>query len=129
VVLANLGDQLYPVAKGDRITQLIIEKIDNRKLQEVTQLDDTKRGDPGFGSSNPTMNQVVKSQSVNPRMESNEISARAFGQFYRREETTGIVRWDKIEDEIQLAAIKNSTELVIQNKNNNKDHDVRDTVL
>jgi len=60
VVIANLGDQPYRVEKGDRIAQLIIEKIDNRELQEVTQLDDTKRGDQGFGSSNTTMKHEVK---------------------------------------------------------------------
>jgi len=43
VVLANLGDQPYQVEKGDRIAQLFIEKFANRELQEVTQLDDTKR--------------------------------------------------------------------------------------
>jgi len=45
VVLAKLGDQPYRVEKGDLIAQLIIEKIDNTELQEVTQLDDIKRGD------------------------------------------------------------------------------------
>jgi len=64
VVLVNLGDQPYRVEKGDRIAQLIIEKIDNRELQEVTQLDYTKRGDQGFGSSNTTMDQEVTGQSA-----------------------------------------------------------------
>jgi len=107
VVLANLGDQPYRVEKGDQIAQLIIEKIDNRELQEVTQLDDTERGDQGFGSSNTTidqqvtgqeakthtaMNQRVTGQEAKPHIEINEISARAFGQFCRRRETTGILR-------------------------------------
>jgi len=30
-MLANLGDQPYGVEKGDRIAQLIIEKIDKRE--------------------------------------------------------------------------------------------------
>ena len=60
VVLAKLGDHLYRVEKGDRIAQLIIEKIDNRELQEVTQLDNTNKGDQGFGSSNTTIDQEVK---------------------------------------------------------------------
>ena len=92
VVLANLGDQPYLVEKGDRIAQLIMEKLDNRELQEVTQLDDTKRGDQGFGSSNTTMDQRVTSQKAKAHMEIKEISARACGQFYRRGETTGILK-------------------------------------
>jgi len=128
VVLANLGDQLYRVEKGDRIAQLIIEKFDNRELQEVTQLDDTERGDQGFGSSDTTMDQRVTDQKANAHMEINEILARAFGQFYPRGETTGILRWDEVENEIQLEAINISTELAIKNKKNNEDQDVRDTV-
>jgi len=127
VVLANLGDHPYRVAKEDRIAQASFEKFDNRELQEVTLLDDTERGDPGFRSSDTTMDQEVKSQRAKPKIEINEIWARAFGQFYRRGETTGILRWDEIEDEIQLEAINISTELAIKNKNN-EDHDVRDTV-
>jgi len=84
VVLANLGDQPYRVEKGDGIAQLIIEKIDNRELQEVTQLDDTEKGDQGFGSSNTTMDQRVKGQKAKPNVEINKISARAFGQFSRK---------------------------------------------
>ena len=114
--------------KGDRVAQLIIEKFDNRELQEVTQLDDTERGDQGFRSSDNTMDQEVTGQSAKTGMEINEISARAFGQFYSRGETTGILRWDEIEHEIQLAAINISTELAIKNKKNNEDQDVRDTV-
>jgi len=128
VVLANSGDQPYRVEKGDQIAQRIIEKIDNRELQEVTQLDDNKRGDQRFGSSNTTMDQEVKGQTAKPKMEINEISAKAFGLFYPRGETTGILRWDEVDHEIQLEAINISRELAIKNKKNNEDQDVRDTV-
>ena len=77
-------------------------------------MDNTKRGTQGFGSSNN------KDQSVKPRIQINEISARAFGQFYRREEEVGILKWDEVEDEIQLEAINISTELAIKNKKNNE---------
>jgi len=100
VVLANLGDQPYRVEKGYWMAQLIIEKIDTRELQEVDQLDDTRRGDSGFGSSNTTIDQKVMGQSAKTRMEINEISARALGQFYRRGKTTSILRWEQIEDGI-----------------------------
>jgi len=91
-------------------------------------LDDTDRGDPGFRSSNTTMDQRVKGQKAKPKVEINEIAAQAFGQFYRRGETTGILRLDEVDNEIQLQAINISTELAIRNKKNNEDQDVRDTV-
>jgi len=128
VVLANLGDQPYRVEKGDRIAQLMIEKFDNRELQEVTQLDDTEREDQGFGSSDTTMHLRVTGQKAKAHIEINKISARAFGQFYRCGETTGILRWDEIDNEIQLEAINISTELAIKNKENNEDQDIRNTV-
>jgi len=34
VVLANLGDQPYRVERGDRIAQLIIERIDKGNYQK-----------------------------------------------------------------------------------------------
>jgi len=128
VVMAKLGDQPYRVEKGDLIAQLIIEKIDKRKLQEVTQLDDTKRGDQGFRSSDTNMNQEVTGQKAKPHMEINEVSPRAFGHFNRRGETSGILRWDEIDNEIHLEAINIRTELAIKNKKNNEDQDIRDTV-
>jgi len=70
------------------------------------------------------MDQRVTGQTAKPRMEINKISARALGQFYRRGETTSILRWDEIEDEIQLEAINISTELAIKNKKNKDDQDV-----
>jgi len=105
-----------------------MEKFDDRELQEVTQLDDTERGDQGFGSSDTTMDHRVTGQKAKAHMEIKGISARAFGQFYRRGETTGILRWDEVDNEIQLEAINISTELAIKNKTNNEDQDERDTV-
>jgi len=61
-------------------------------------------------------------------MEINELSARTLGQFYRRGETTGMLRWDEVDNEIQLEAINISTELPVKNKKDNEDQDVRDTV-
>jgi len=83
--------------------------LDNRELQDVTQLDDTERGDQGFGRSDTTMDPRVKGQKAKAHMGIHELSARAFGQFYRRGETTGILRWDEVDNEIQLEAINIST--------------------
>ncbi|CAH2985813.1 unnamed protein product [Chilo suppressalis] len=51
VVLFNHSDQDFVVKKGDRIAQLICERICYPVLTEVTNLTDTKRGDGGFGST------------------------------------------------------------------------------
>jgi len=39
------------VTKGDKIAQLVIQKVTFAELIDVDELDDTERGDKGFGSS------------------------------------------------------------------------------
>ena len=51
VVLFNHGDQDFVVKMGDRIAQLILEKIDTPPVEEVQGLDNTVRGTGGFGST------------------------------------------------------------------------------
>jgi len=51
VLLFNLSDQDFEVQEGDRIAQLIIEKICNPDVLEVESLDETLRGVNGFGST------------------------------------------------------------------------------
>ena len=74
------------------------------------------------------MDQEFKGRKVKQNVEITEISARAFGQFYQRGETPGILRWDEVDKQIQLEAINISTELAMKNKKNNEEQDVRDTV-
>ena len=42
---------MYDVSRGERIAQLILEKITTPELEIVTSLDDTERGSDGFGST------------------------------------------------------------------------------
>jgi len=65
------------------------------------------------------MDQEVKDQSVKPPMEINERSAKAFGEFYQCGEMSSILRWDEVDNKVQLEAINISTELVIKNKKDN----------
>ncbi|NWR69140.1 DUT protein, partial [Centropus unirufus] len=51
VVLFNFGKESFQVKKGDRIAQLICERIFYPELEEVQALDDTERGEDGFGST------------------------------------------------------------------------------
>ncbi|XP_066492189.1 deoxyuridine 5'-triphosphate nucleotidohydrolase, mitochondrial [Tiliqua scincoides] len=51
VVLFNFGKEPFKVNKGDRIAQLICERIYYPDLEEMQVLDDTERGSGGFGST------------------------------------------------------------------------------
>ena len=42
---------LFSVKVGDRVAQLILEKIETPDVVEVTDLDETERGAGGFGST------------------------------------------------------------------------------
>lgn len=51
VILANLGSEDFPIARGDRIAQLVPAPVQHAGLDEVASLDDTARGAGGFGST------------------------------------------------------------------------------
>lgn len=51
IILANLGDRDFPIARGDRIAQLVPAPVQRAQLVEVAKLDETARGSGGFGST------------------------------------------------------------------------------
>lgn len=51
VILANFGDSDFPVAKGDRIAQLVIAPVTQAEVEETDVIDATDRGTGGFGST------------------------------------------------------------------------------
>ena len=52
VTLINLDPKdTFQAQKGDRIAQLVIMKIENANFECRDSLDETERGDSGFGSS------------------------------------------------------------------------------
>ena len=51
IILFNHSDCDFDVKTGDKIAQLIIERICIPEMIEVKDLDETKRGDRGFGST------------------------------------------------------------------------------
>lgn len=51
VILFNHSDVDFEVKAGDRIAQLIIERIMTPDVAEVDDLDSTLRGEGGFGST------------------------------------------------------------------------------
>lgn len=51
VILFNFSDVDFAISKGDRIAQLIIERIYNPEVVVVERLPDSVRGAGGFGST------------------------------------------------------------------------------
>ncbi len=59
VVLFNHGDQDFAVARGDRVAQLVLERISMAPAVEVQELSDTTRGSSGFGSTGVAVQTAV----------------------------------------------------------------------
>ena len=51
VVLVNHGQEPFAIARGDRIAQLVPAPVQRAILETVDRLDDTRRGNGGFGST------------------------------------------------------------------------------
>ena len=51
VILINLSDSDFEINSGDRIAQMVIAKHETISWKVVDKLDDSVRGDKGFGST------------------------------------------------------------------------------
>jgi len=49
VIMINLTNKPYTINHGDRIAQMIISRFEKISFEETDNLDETKRGDGGFG--------------------------------------------------------------------------------
>ncbi len=51
IIVANLSTEPFTVADGDRIAQMVIARYERAEWHAVTELNDTERGEGGFGHS------------------------------------------------------------------------------
>ena len=51
VPLVNVSNEPYTIQPDERIAQMIIAKYEQAKIEVVTELSDTSRGEGGFGST------------------------------------------------------------------------------
>jgi dUTP pyrophosphatase len=51
VILINHGQAAFTVERGMRIAQMVVERFEHVKWDVVSTLDDTERGEGGFGST------------------------------------------------------------------------------
>ena len=51
VILINLSDKIFKIEKGLRVAQMVLCPVIKAVLKEVDELEETKRGSGGFGST------------------------------------------------------------------------------
>jgi len=51
IIAINFGRESFGIKRGDRIAQIVVNKISHAVVQEVDLLDSTDRGNGGFGHS------------------------------------------------------------------------------
>jgi dUTP pyrophosphatase len=51
VLLANLGQEPFAITRGERIAQLVVQRVERARLVEVADIAPTQRGAGGFGST------------------------------------------------------------------------------
>lgn len=51
VIMLNAGKEAFSVKRGDRIAQMVINKLPEVELIAVNELSDSERGEGGFGST------------------------------------------------------------------------------
>ncbi|MPN62045.1 Deoxyuridine 5'-triphosphate nucleotidohydrolase [bioreactor metagenome] len=51
VILVNLSKEDFTINDGDRIAQMVIAKHESAIWEEVSELNETERGEGGFGST------------------------------------------------------------------------------
>ena len=49
VILVNISNENFVVQPGDRIAQMVINKFEQAEFEVVEELDETERGEGGFG--------------------------------------------------------------------------------
>jgi len=68
VIMMDQGKKNYQVQEGDRIAQMIIEKIDISGMMEVDSVQITDRGDKGFGRTALSPKRSITVEQVRPIM-------------------------------------------------------------
>ncbi|HEY6916123.1 MAG TPA: dUTP diphosphatase [Allosphingosinicella sp.] len=51
IILANIGAEPFEIVRGERIAQLVPAPVQRARFAEVEALDETVRGEGGFGST------------------------------------------------------------------------------
>lgn len=67
VLLVNLGDRSFAVARGERIAQLVIQPVERARLVASITISTTRRGGGGFGSTGTNTRRPPSKKRRKPR--------------------------------------------------------------
>ena len=67
VLMINLGERPFPIARGERIAQLVVQRVARVRLTEQAAASATRRGAGGFGSTGMATGAKPKARAATPR--------------------------------------------------------------
>ena len=62
MILFNFGNEDFVVHMGDKIAQLIFERINTPEIKETNELEETGQGEKGYGSTGVSQNAEIKTK-------------------------------------------------------------------
>ena len=51
IILLNTSEEAFEIKKGQKIAQILIQKVEHPEIEEIQELSETSRGLGGFGST------------------------------------------------------------------------------
>ena len=107
VLLINHSDKEYQVRTGDRIAQLILEKIKTPETKMTTELKPTSRGNKGFGSTGISTCLVT----INSNDMTDDVSNQSEAKTYSYDDAVKRLGYDPIKEYPDVFPEKKPTEL------------------
>jgi dUTP pyrophosphatase len=67
VLLVNLGDKPFAIARGERIAQLVVARVERVELREAARASATRRGSGGFGSTGTATRALARKRATSAK--------------------------------------------------------------
>ena len=77
MILFNFGNEEFAVNMGDKVAQLIFEKIKTPEIKEVNELEETGRGSKGYGSTGLSADELKLDQGIKTKISSSSQSSKS----------------------------------------------------
>ena len=121
VLLINLGDKPFAVARGERIAQLVVQRVERAESREAVKITDTRRGAGGFGSTGTAAVRSANAARENQRRADADCSRTVedYGPLIltlivtRRTRTSGVIGLPYVERAFAASSSKRGQETLL----------------